>query len=112
MLISFSGIGLNFILAPLAADMFDEVEVLVSVHPGSFDTKGGFAQAYSLFDAALGVACVIGPGWSGAFYTSTNWQIMAGTLALLCALGGVPVWYFTGKMGSKIKKGPEESKEV
>lgn len=107
MLISFLGVGLNFILAPLAADMFDEVEVLVTVNPNSFGTKGAFAQAYSLFDAALGLATVVGPGLSGALYTGANWQIMAGTLALLCAVGGVPVWRFTGKTeqdGSKKKR--------
>lgn len=81
--------------------MFDEVERLAQEHREVFGEKGAFAQAYSLFDAALGVATVVGPGWSGAFYSGTNWQITAGTLAALCALGGVPVYCFTGK-GKKI----------
>lgn len=57
-----SGVGLNFILAPLAADMFDEVEILVDANPGTFGTRGAFAQADSLFDAALGIPTVVGPG--------------------------------------------------
>lgn len=52
--------GLNYILAPLAADMSDEVEDLVDANPGTFGTKGAFAQAYSFFDAALGLAAVVG----------------------------------------------------
>ena len=60
MITDLSGVGLNFILAPLAADMSDEVEELVDANPGTFGTKGAFAQAYSLFDAALGLAAVVG----------------------------------------------------
>lgn len=98
--------------------MFDEVEVLVHVNPNNFGSKGAFAQAYSLFDAALGLATVVGPGLSGALYIGTNWQIMAGALALFCAIGGVPVWCFTGKtkndltMKCKHTIGSEGSAEV
>ena len=85
------------ILAPLAADMFDEVENLTALHPDVFDTCGGFAQAYSLFDAALGLATIVGPAWSGLFFEKTNWKITCGTLAILSAVGEVPVWAYTGK---------------
>lgn len=84
--------------------MFDEVERLAEDHREVFGEKGAFAQAYSLFDAALGIATVVGPGWSGAFYAGTSWQITAGTLAALCALGGGPVFWFTGR-GGKAGKG-------
>ncbi|KAL9126720.1 MAG: hypothetical protein Q9217_004265 [Psora testacea] len=105
LLIQLSGIGLNFILTRLAADMFDEVEVLAEQNPGTFGNKGAYAQAYSLFDAALGLATVVGPGWSGLVYESTNWQITAGTMAILYALGGAPVFCFTGRTASKKQKG-------
>ena len=90
------GIGLNFMIVPLAADMFDEVENLAAANPSIFGEKGAYARAYSLFDAALGISTAVGPVWAGAFYEGTNWQVMAGSLALLCAIGGVPVFWFTG----------------
>ena len=84
--------------------MFDEVESLSKASPPhTFGTKGAFARAYSLFDAALGVATFVGPGWSGAFFKGTNWQIMAGTLAILCAIGGVPVLCYTGRKERNIE---------
>ncbi|KAA6411066.1 MAG: hypothetical protein FRX48_05377 [Lasallia pustulata] len=90
------GIGLNFIFAPFAADMFDEVEALSLQHPETFGKKRAYAQAYSLFGAALGLATVVGPGWSGLFFEKTSWQITAGILAVICAVGGVPVFCYTG----------------
>ena len=89
------------ILAPLAADMFEEVESLASQHPSTFGSRGAFAQAYSLFDAALGLATVAGPTWSGVFFEETNWQITAAMLAVVCAVGGVPVFCYTGQRKKK-----------
>lgn len=77
--------------------MFEEVESLASHHPDTFGSRGAFAQAYSLFDAALGLATVVGPAWSGLFLEETNWPITAGTLAVICGIGGVPVFCYTGK---------------
>ncbi len=68
-------------------------------------SKGAFAQAYSLFDAAMGLATVAGPGRSGLL-KKTKWQITARTLAVLCTIGGVPV---LGYMGEEAK---EERKEA
>ena len=87
--------------------MFDEVECLVLKHPDTFGSKGAFAQAYSLFDAALGLATVAGPGCSGLLLEKTNWQITAGTLAILCAIGGLPVLVYTGKKAKEERKGME-----
>ena len=77
--------------------MFDEVEILAENNPDVFGGKSAFARAYSLFDAALGLATVVGPAFSGALYAETNWQITVIGLALLCALGAVPVFLFTRK---------------
>ena len=88
--------------------MFDEVEFLADQNPDTFGPTGAFAQAYSLFDAALGLATVVGPGWSGLFYEKTNWQITAGSLAILCAIGGVPVFYHTGNVGKTRQDGGEQ----
>lgn len=76
--------------------MFAEVDCLATEKPSVFGEKGAYARAYSLFGAALGMAILVGPGWSGAVYEMTSWPVMAATLAFLCALGGIPVYYFTG----------------
>ena len=89
------------ILAPLAADMFEEVESLAAQHSSAFGSRGAFAQAYSLFDAALGLATVAGPTLSGLFFERTNWQITAVMLAVVCGVGGVPVFCYTGRGGAK-----------
>ena len=86
--------------------MFSEVENLANENPSIFGQRGAYARAYSLFDAALGVAIVVGPGWSGPIYKMTNWPVTAGSLALLCAIGGIPVYYFTG-----IRKSEKEKKK-
>ncbi|KAI9790924.1 MAG: hypothetical protein M1816_004685 [Peltula sp. TS41687] len=96
-LLTFIGIGLNLMLAPLAADMFYEVELLAEQNSDRFGKVGAYAQAYSLFDAALGFATVVGPGWTGLIYEQTNWLITAMTLALFCGLGSVQVYRFTGR---------------
>lgn len=96
-------------LAPLAADMFYEVELLAEKHAGTFGRAGAYAQAYSLFDAALGFATVVGPGWTGFIYEETNWQITSATLALFCALGSVQVFRFTGRLKKRRRVVLEES---
>ena len=96
------GIGLNFMIAPLAADMVAEVENLAQANPSVFGEKGAYAQAFSLFDAAFGISTAVGPVLAGAFYEGTNWQIMAVSLALLTVMGGLPVFWFTG--GTRAKK--------
>lgn len=90
--------------------MFHEVELLTEQNPGTFGKVGAYAQAYSLFDAALGLATVVGPAWSGLFYETTGWPITVGTLAILCALGAVPVFRHTGGKGRRreIKKDGED----
>ena len=77
--------------------MFHEADALSKADPETFGPVGAFAQAYSLFDAALGAGTAVGPAWAGLFYEKTNWQITAGVLALACAVGGYPVWRYTGR---------------
>ena len=89
--------------------MFDEVEGLAMKHPDKFGSRGGYAQAYSLFDASLGLATVAGPTWSGLLLAKTNWQITAGMLAVICAIGAVPVFCYTGK--GVVKRANGESNE-
>lgn len=92
----FTGIGLNLILAPLAADMFYAVAILSEENAGAFGKGGAYAQAYSLFDAALGMAVLCGPAGGGFFLEQTNWQVTVGIIAVFCAVGSLPVWRYTG----------------
>ena len=85
------GIGLNVLLAPLASDMSFVVEQLSEENPGLLDSAGAYAQAYSIFNSGLAAGMVAGPLWAGFVYSKTNWAIMNGTLAAVCALCSVPV---------------------
>lgn len=102
----FIGLGLNFMLTPLAADVFHEASILARKNPTLFGVMGAFAPVYSLFNGALGVAVIVGPGLSGTLYDKTDWKITMGVLAGLCAAGAAPVWLYTGN--EKRKRGNEE----
>ncbi|KAL8800930.1 MAG: hypothetical protein Q9182_004812 [Xanthomendoza sp. 2 TL-2023] len=91
-----AGIGLNLILAPLAADVFATVDALASTYPEKFGQTGGYAQAYALMTGALGLGTALGPILAGAMYDNTNWPITVGFLAVLCALPSVGVFLYTG----------------
>ena len=52
--------------------MFYEVEVLAENNRGTFGQAGAFAQAHSLFDAALGMAVLVGPAGGGLFLEQTT----------------------------------------
>ena len=90
------GIGLDLILTPLSADMFYEAAILEENHPNVFGEAGSYAQVYSLLCAALGFATAVGPAWTGFMYEETNWGIAMLTLVLICLLGSIPVFLYTG----------------
>ena len=87
---------MNLILTPLSADMFYEADILQKSNPDVFGEAGSYAQVYSLLCAALGFATAVGPAWTGFMYEETNWGITMLTLVLICVLGGIPVFLFTG----------------
>jgi MFS family permease len=60
-----------------------------------------FTQAYSVFDAAIGVAMAAGPGLSGLLYKTTSWRMMSGIMAVICGLGGIYVFMHTGDAGAR-----------
>ncbi|KAL8866233.1 MAG: hypothetical protein Q9174_006421 [Haloplaca sp. 1 TL-2023] len=91
-----AGIGLNLILAPLAADVFATVDALAASHPKVFGETGAYAQAYSLMTGALGLGTALGPILAGSMYENTNWPITVGFLAILCFLPSIGVFFFTG----------------
>ena len=76
--------------------MFHEVGVLAAKNPDVFGTRGAFAQAYSLFNAALGCSTVFGAAISGSLYHNTNWQITCGVMASLAAAVALLVLRYSG----------------
>ena len=98
------GTGLNFIIGPLAGDLSFVVEDLTRERPELFGEAGAYAQGYSFFAAAMASGVMFGPAMAGALYKNVNWQVTMGILAVLCALGSVQVYRFSGgpaKQGSE-----------
>lgn len=92
--------------------MFYAVAILSEENAGAFGKGGAFAQAYSLFDAALGLATFCGPAGGGFFLEQTNWQVTVGIVAVFCAVGSLPVWRHTGgRPGEGAGKGKGEDLE-
>jgi len=101
-LIHNAGIGVNVILAPLAADMLYEAECLKEKNSEVSGKAGTYAQGYSLLCAALGFARAVGPAWSGLIYQQTKWRVRVSALALISVLGSEGVLFQSG--------GPEKKK--
>lgn len=81
--------------------MFYAVAILSEENAGVFGKGGAYAQAYSLFDAALGMAVLFGPAGGGFFLEQTSWQVTVGIIAIFCAVGSLPVWINTGSRTDK-----------
>ena len=92
--------------------MFFEVEILAANNPDTFGKAGAFAQAYSLFDGALGLATFVGPAWGGWVFESTGWSVCMLTLAGLCVVAGWPVWIYTGSPRKENGKAVEAESET
>ena len=90
------GTGLNFIIGPIAGDLSFVVEDLTRERPELFGEAGAYAQGYSFFAAAMASGVMFGPAVAGALYKNVNWQVTTGVLAVLCALGSVQVYRFSG----------------
>lgn len=96
-LLALLGTGLSFILSPLAADIFDEATAIADESNSENDKTGMFAQSFSIFSGALGVASVVGPGLPGLFYGKIGWPGVVGVLTAMVAAGGLQVFRHTGK---------------
>lgn len=96
-LLALIGTGLSFILLPLAADIFDEAIVIADEDGGNKDRAGTFAQSFSIFSTALGIASVVGPSLSGLLYGRFGWPGVIGALTAMIAFGGLQVSRHTGK---------------
>ena len=90
------GIGLSLVLAPLTSDIYGEVTVLARNNPDVIHVRVAFTQAYAMYNAAMGLACAVGPGLAGFLYGNLGWQATAFSLSFICALGGLQVFRFTG----------------
>ena len=97
----FIGVGVNFIIGPLASEMSFVVEDLTREQPELFGKAGAYAQAYSFFAAAMAAGVMFGPAVAGVLYKTTSWQVTMGVLAGFCSLGSIQVYRYSG--GSAIK---------
>lgn len=96
-LLALLGAGLSFILSPLAADIFNEAIVIADEGGGNKDRAGIFAQTFSIFSTAMGLASVVGPSLSGLLYGRFGWPGVIGALTTMIAVGGSQVFRHTGK---------------
>ncbi|KAG6986698.1 hypothetical protein G7Y79_00073g097970 [Physcia stellaris] len=96
-LLTIVGIGNSAVYAPLGADMSATIDSITEANPHLFTTGGAYAQAFSLFDAAIALGTIFGPVWAGFIYHVANWWVMSLTLAIICASGALPVMLYTGK---------------
>lgn len=76
--------------------MFHEADNLEQSYPNTFGEAGPYAQVYSLLCVALGLAIAVGPAWSGFMYEVTNWGFTMLPLVMMCVLGSIPVYLYTG----------------
>ena len=67
------------------------MDSITEMQPHLFTNSGAYAQAFSLFDAAIALGTIFGPVWAGFVYQVGSWWIMSLTLAVICATGAVPV---------------------
>lgn len=67
------------------------IDSISQAQPQLFTSTGAYAQAFSLFDAAIALGTIVGPVWAGFVYHLGSWWIMSLTLAVICASGAVPV---------------------
>ena len=93
------GIGLNLILAPLAATMFQQVGILAEDHSETFGTVGAYPQAYSMLCCAVGLGTALGPILAGTLFEKASWQATQIVSAVVCFLGSLIAYFFTGRNG-------------
>ena len=67
------------------------IDRITEAEPQLFTSGGAYAQAFSLFDAAIALGTIFGPVFAGLMYHLGNWWIMSLALALVCASGALPV---------------------
>ncbi|KAL8794966.1 MAG: hypothetical protein Q9195_002548 [Heterodermia aff. obscurata] len=67
-LLTIVGIGNSAVYAPLGADMSATIDSITEAEPHLFATGGGYAQAFSLFDAAIALGTIFGPVLAGFTY--------------------------------------------
>ena len=85
------GLGLTFIITPLAADMFEAVTIIGESNKGIFGPTGAYARAYGFFNAAQGCGTIFGPVFAGYLYEKEGWTVTVLALAAFCVSGAIVV---------------------
>lgn len=84
------------VMTAIMAEMTYTLRAMEEDAPGLFGKKGAYAQAYSLFNVAFSVGCVVGPLLAGFIRDSAGWPTMGWSLAILSAFSVFTTAIWTG----------------
>jgi MFS family permease len=90
------GMSLMLTMGPLMAEIAYLVEAKQKKNPGTFGTRGAYAQAYGLYFCGFAGGALIGPIWAGFMEQRAGWGTMTWSLGLLGGVTALPVLIFTG----------------
>ena len=77
--------------------MFQEVEILAEDNPETLGTVGAYAQAYSMLCCVIGLGTALGPILAGTLFEKANWRATQIVLAVVCFIGSLSAYFFTGR---------------
>ena len=98
-LLLFLGISLHMVMTPINSEAKHIVDDMAAVRPGIFGSKGAYAQAFGLMNAAFAGGLLLGPLTGGLLIQRVGWDHLtlgAAVLSIACsapcflALGGRP----------------------
>ncbi|CCX10561.1 MFS transporter-like protein [Pyronema domesticum] len=95
-LLTFVGISLALIVAPVMGEVANAVSDLEEKRPGRFGKGGAIAQAYALSNVAFAVGALGGPLIAGFINTKEGWKTLTLVLAMICAATVIPTYIYTG----------------
>jgi MFS family permease len=90
------GTSLTFIMGPLVAEIAYLVKAKEEKIPGTFGTRGAYAQAFGLYYCWFAGGLLIGPIWAGYVEQRAGWGTMTWSLGLLSGVTAIPILVFTG----------------
>ena len=71
-------------------------EDLTKRYSRMFGQAGVYAQAYGILATAMAAGLMFAPTVTGPLYELTDWPVTMGVLAIVCSIGSIQVYRFTG----------------